>query len=454
MDQLGGHYTKVRRWLLTPVAGLAAFALLATVVNKLGFPAKTFGWPLLGVLLAANVIYWLWRRPRPRIEWRKVGLWSGAFFVAALLVGWPLIVAGTDWISVGNGDMSVYVLSANHFYEHGFYQLPPVKELLSEVEPSWDASFYYSYGEVRSTSQLLLACFMAVSGLTAAQAYMILNVALHLVVLASAAALVCTAKRRERVALATLLVVGSSANVALGLFLQLIPQDLGLAALLACATVLLDRPVTGVTLYRQGILGGLLLALLLAGYPEMAPFLVLGILTFAVIALLKGEVRPIRWLQLFGITAASTLVCGNLAVPPAVHFMIWSSWYSNHSAAATNVLFPNYLTPIGLGQFWGLLSNSSDDMTSWYAQASVGAGAVLLVFAVVQAARAAWRLEPTGVMAGVMLLLFIPLFSLHNGFGLFKLAMYAQPFVLGALTIVAWDWVRGRSISIDAGAPS
>ena len=103
-DGLGRHYPGVRRWLLAPVAGLASMVLLTTLLSKIGFATKHFGPFLVGAALAANAVYWLVRRPT--IDWKRAAVWSGAFLIALLIIGWPLIVAGYDWISYGNIDMT------------------------------------------------------------------------------------------------------------------------------------------------------------------------------------------------------------------------------------------------------------------------------------------------------------------------------------------------------------
>jgi hypothetical protein len=435
VDRLGGDYTATRRWLLTPIAGLSLLTLLATVLNRIGFPAKNFGLPLIGALIVANVAYWWIRRP-PRIDRRRAALWGAGLFTTLLLVGWPLIVGGFDWVSYGNVDMTTYLLGANHFYEHGYYQLPPLQELLREVDPSWDYSFYYSLGEVRSASQLVLALAMAVTWSPAVKSYMALILALHLVVLATAAAFMCSNRTREKLAFASLLIIGSSANLAVGTFNQLLPQDFGIAALAASAIVLLDRPPAGSAFYRRAVLGGLFVATLLVAYPEMLPFLMAPFAIYAALSLFKRKIELRHWLAFTGLIAAWVFVFANASLPGALHLLIWAFGAST-SFTDVGALFPYYMTPFGLALGWGLAPMQISDAgaSSWQTQARIAVGGLVFLIAIFLTIRDALRLEPLAIVAAMMLILFIDLFFTKNAFGLFKLAMYAQPFVLGALTI-------------------
>jgi len=435
IDQLGADYTGTRRWLLMPITGLSLVALLATVLSRIGAPAKYFGIPLVGILIAANVAYWVIRRP-PRIDRRRAALWGAGLLVTLLLVGWPLIVAGYDWVSYGNTDMTTYVLGANHFYEHNFYELPPLQDLLNDVDPSWNYSFYYSLGEIRSGSQLILAVVMAVTRLPAVKCYMVLIVVLHLIVLSTAAAFICSSRSREWLAFAALLVIGSSANLAVGTFNQLLPQDFGIAALAASAIALLDRPPAGSALYRRAALGGIFFATLLIAYPELVPFVMLPFVIYASLGLFKRKMEPRGWLAYVGLIAVWTLVFANATVPGALHMLLWA-YGASTTFTDVGALFPYYMTPFGLALGWGLAPMQIGDVSAstWQTQARIAVGGLLFLGALFVTIRDALRLEPIAIVAAMMLLLFLELFASKNAFGLFKLGMYAQPFVLGALTI-------------------
>lgn len=412
--------------------------IVTSALNRLGLPVRAFGLPLVLGATCASLVYCLIRRPH--VDWKRAAVWAGALVFALLVVGWPMLVGGLDWIGFGNGDMGTYLLGADHFFRHGFYQLPNLRDLLHETDPSWDDSFYYSIGEVRSGSQMILALLMAASSLTAAQGYMSLVLALHLTMLCAAAALVCGSSNRERVALLAFLMIASSAELADGTINNLMPQDFGLAALAACVVLLLDRPLEGRRIYAQAALGGVFVATLLLAYPEMLPFLILALAMYGTVAALKGIIPFRRWLLVAPLVCSVTLALANAAVPGALHLLLWAG-RANSGGAITSI-FPYYMTPFGFALGWGFAPLGSGDYSTWLIQAGVVAGMLLYIAAAIVCLRGIFRLSPIASVGATMLLLFPVLFATDDAFGMMKLAMYAQPFVLGALAIAVGDILK------------
>lgn len=438
VDLLGNRYSGVCRWLLMPFTGLALYALAATFLNRAGLPARNFAAPLLFALALANIAYGI--RYRPQIRWRQAALWGGAVVVALLIVGWPLVTTGTDWVSTGNGDMTVYALGANHFYEHGFYQVPSPAQLGSEEDRSWDLSFQYSLGEVRSASQLILACFMALTGFSAVQGYMTLIIALHVLVILTVSALVCTRRSGIGLPLVVFLAIASSAELVYGTLVQLLAQDFGLAALGACTLALLEVPPVGMALVARACLCGLYVATLAVAYPELAPFLAVAFLVFVAIALFRRAMPWRRVLIFVSIIGLLTLIFSDFSLVGTARELSEAAG-SMAGNAAVNEIFPFYMMPLGFAIGWGLLPYGTSDVSSLQSQICVIVGALLYVLALVLAARMTWLLNAAGAMAVTMLLLMLYLFATQNGFGLFKLAMYAQPFVLATLVVAIWPFL-------------
>lgn len=447
VDALGRTLTRTRRYLLAPVVGLAVLLIFATALSRIGLPARLFAPPLVIALLALNLAYCIARR-RPRLTWKRMLPWSVALLLGFAVVGWPLFVAGTNWIAFGNGDMTTYVLGAVHFLEHGFYQLPKLHELLSDRDPSWDYSFYYSFGEIRSGSQMLLAIVSATMSLHPARVYMMLELAIHLSALCGIAALVCSCRGRVGTALAVFGVVAASANLADGTLNQLMPQALGLTLLLGCLTVMLC-PLTS---FREGlprfVLAGILVAGLLTAYPELFPFLIVPLFVYAALSIARGRTTFRRWLALLAVSAAATVVCANVTIVGALHLLLWAS--TAQTGGSITSLFPYYLKPVGFALGWGLVSFGDAGSGAVAIQLAILVGAVLYVATLIAAIQMVWNLEPVAIVAATMLLLFVPLFALHDGFGLFKLVMYAQPFAFAVLTLVAFPLIAGQGSAPDA----
>ena len=99
-------------------------------------------------------------------------------------------------------------------------------------------------------------------------------------------------------------------------------------------------------------------------------------------------------------------------------------------------LFPYYLLPSGLANLWGFQPIAPFTGKPWLST-SIVLGALLLVAVSVAAFWQLWKLNPSATVLVVMLLLAARLVQQRSDFGLFKLAMFAQPFLIGTL-VVSW----------------
>ena len=225
---------------------------------------------------------------------------------------------------------------------------------------------------------------------------------------------------------------------------QLIAQVIGLA-FLATTAALLMRPMTGATrgdLLRHGVLTGLAGAGLTVFYPEVAPFLVLGFVGWLAVRVVRrrGGVIPALAVCAIAAVVAALLLRGYLF--DAVQVIVTRSSVAAPQPAAGKptdqqaVLFPYFLLPEGLADFWGFLR-----LSQWedepYQSIVIALGGVLLLVAVAATIWLCWRGEPVAFVAAAMWALGLLLIRVKSGFALFKLAMYIQPFVIGTI-VVAW----------------
>jgi hypothetical protein len=242
-----------------------------------------------------------------------------------------------------------------------------------------------------------------------------------------------------------------SALIALGTLYQLIAQVAGLM-LLAATAVLLLRPFAGMgrgDLVRHSILLGISGGGLLIVYPEVVPFLALAWLGYLVLGVARRR-------TVLGPSLLAVLIAAAVAAALTRTYAIDSVTYllnQVRTAAAPVVkaqmvdlqtaLFPYYLLPEGLGDFWGFLRIARPEEEPWNS-IKVAAGAILLLLCIAATVRLAWRGRPVAFVAGAMWLVGGLLFKQRAGFGLFKLAMYLQPFAVGVLVILWFAVVRGR----------
>jgi hypothetical protein len=435
--------TPLQRLLLAPVAGLCAITVAVATLNHLGFSVRVVGWPVLGVALLAAGAYYI--RRRPPVPWREARPFLFVLALGFAIAAWPMAIFDFDWISFGNDDMTTYLLGGNHFFSHGYFQLPPVSDLMNERDPSWNTSFYYSFTEVRYAAPMMLAWVMSITGLSAGAAFMPMIVALHLLVIASTAGLLAGRDDRGRAALLACLLLAVSANLLSGTLRQLLPQDFGLAVLAgAVATLLRPLPQTRATTIKRAILGSLFAGTLVIGYPEVLPFLIAPAGLYVVLRLLRSRAGWRGWAVFGAAVTVGTLLVANENVPGAIDLFFKQAAAATPAGAASNrVLFAEFLTPLAFPLLWGL-GTVGGALGPWTSLAIV-CGSLATIGAYVAAVRYSIAMEPTAMILLVMLLTFVQLMLVSAGFGTFKLTMYVQPFLLGTLACWVVDVIRSRT---------
>ena len=108
-----------------------------------------------------------------------------------------------------------------------------------------------------------------------------------------------------------------------------------------------------------------------------------------------------------------------------------------------HIIFYQYLLPSGIGNLWGILNLSYLPTEPWLS-ITIATGFILLTFIVLGAIRLSWQGEPIAIMTLVMLTISLLLFFKNSGYGLFKLAMYIQPFLI-ATTLILFSELMYRS---------
>ena len=435
--------TPLRRMLLAPVTGLCAMTVPVATLNHLGLPVSAVGRPVLFVGLIAAAAYYAVRRPR--VPWRQARPFVAVAAVALAVAAWPMVVFGFDWLSFGNDDMTTYLLGGNHFFAHGYFQLPPAGEFFSERDPSWNTSFYYSFDEVRYAAPLMLAWVMSVAGLTAGAAFMPLIVALHLVVISSAGALVAARDDRGRAAVVTCLLLAVSANLLSGTLRELLPQNFGLALLAgAAALVMRPLPVARAALFKGAALGSLFVGTLAIAYPEVMPFLIVPAFMYVTLSIVRVRTSWRSWALLAGVVVLGAVAIANENVPGSIALLLKQSHVASGAGAAYDrVLFAEFLTPLVFPLLWGFATVGAA-IGPWSVVAVV-CGLLATAGACVAAVRYSLALEPVAMILLVMLLVFAQLMWTGGSFGLFKLTMYVQPFLLGTLACVLVDAFATRA---------
>ena len=416
--------------LLAPAVGAACTVLPVFWVNRLGAPVRWAG-PLVSAGLLVVALVLLRRRPEP-LPVRRALPFAAVLVGALLLAGHPLLRFGFDWLSYGNDDMANYVLAAHRFFDHGFFAVPDTDALLRNRDTSLHYWFMHAVIGDRPGSELLLAWLMSLARRNGLELFMPLILSLHLTGISAAGALVCRSSRTDAAPLLTCLLVALSSLATLGVVYQLLAQTFGLALLAAAAALVLPPRPPG---WRQALPGGVVVAAMLVVYPEVFPFLALAFGLSTAVGVLRRRLLPGPVLAAAGAVALTCVVLLNRHLATVLVFL-WRSARKMEPADLQHSLFPFFLIPSGLANFWGLVPLNRPAAEPLLSIAIAG-GLLLLLLAGAAAMWQAWLGQPAGALATVMLATALYLFLNNTDFGLFKMAMYLQPFVLGAM-VGAW----------------
>lgn len=427
----------VQNMLLAPVIGMAFTLLLIFCFSCFGFPVEQFAWLMTIFLLSLSA--GLWWKCRPIVPWQRYLAFAGILFVALWLTGRPLLEYGFAWLSYTNDDMANYCLGAIWFLHHGYNANINVNELIQ----GHDYSLYYWLmfvpGMTRCGSELLLAWMSKITDLTPDRIFMIVILAMHLVLISATGALVYQSRRWR---LATLTVCGLlsiSAMVSLGALYQLIAQVGGIG-LLSGNFVILLRPFYHLSykyILRFSLLIALLVSALLIDYPEVFPFLVLSFFAYHGLMFVIKRIKPApSFLIASGIAAIVSLVILNKNILNVFTTLLGQVDQGFSIVDVKQSLFPYFLVPSGLADLLGLHA------IAWYVpepflSISIFLSGLLLIFVFISALFLAYQCYAIAIVFLIMFGVGIKLFLNNNDFGLFKLAMYIQPYML-AILAVSW----------------
>lgn len=421
--------------LLSPAVGTAATILPVFFINRLGVPVKDLGAILLPVL--ALIAIFILAVTRPIFPAKRLLPYVGILVAALAIAARPMFSYGFDWLSFSNDDMANYCLAAQRFLNHGFFDQPNLDNLLTGKDYSLAYWFMHAAGGVRSGSELMLAVVWAFSGLNAHQVFMPVIMALHLALIAGAGAMVVSASKTGRTPMIAMGLLALSPLTSLGALYQLIGQVGGLALLVAAVT-LMYRPVQTKNIFRLmrgSVPAVLIFASLFVWYPEVLPFFGLGWILYAAL-LLKFSGQSARTILMPAlIVGVLVLAALNKYVIAAMTFMLSQASGGIQSADVSTVLFPYFLVPSGIAAFWGLIPIAGN-IHEPFVSLSIAGGLILFYWlGRYVLPKQIKRSDAPVSMLLVMMAIGLLLFYRNNDFGLFKLAMFAQPFLIGVLAI-------------------
>jgi len=415
-------------WFAAPTVGLSLVVVIITRLSVWGIPIRTAGPWTSAALLAGSVAVLAWRRPSFPLRKLAPFLALGGFYL--LYTGWPALRFGFNWISYANDDMANYCMAAERFLEHGYYDIPLQTDLQGRdyTQHYW---FMHALQQIRPGSEMTIAWICSVTGRRAHEVFMPAILLLSLIQLFGMGTIAIWKGRHRRVALVAFFLLATSPLFGLGTLYQLIAQVGGVALLLVIASVLF---VTRRLTLRTMAIGGLLTASLAIFYPEVSPFVAVGIILVALKARYSDAPRFKPYtlfiagvaVLTFVLIASNTYEFINTLVMQSVGSAGLGAMAEINDQSGGLVLFPWTLVPSFIPMLFGLHPFGIvgvDPLIS----AQILVGVALLIYFTWRSWRNFVEGAPVGVLGVVMIVLGIYLFQKGQDFGLFKLAMWAQP---------------------------
>ncbi len=236
-----------------------------------------------------------------------------------------------------------------------------------------------------------------------------------------------------------LVILGCSAEFTVGTIYQLIAQVFGLSLLAACAVLLMTPRESAFrgSVFKHAALIALVFSASMIVYSEMMPFLALACFLCWGYQLLRT--RSIPEIRTYLVAGGIAILFLNSYGPAAIRYMTSQARAgSGHFSSVEDspVLFPYFLLPSGLAQFWGIAPFNiipSEPLLS----AGILLGGILLIGSFLISVREALRGVPSAFVSVSMFLAAIVLAFKESDYGLFKLAMFIQPFLIPTL-VSAW----------------
>lgn len=420
--------------LISPAVGIAVVLLPVYFLSRTGLPVKDFAAYLATAMLCLSALILISTRPLFPLKLLKP--FVAILFGAALLVARPMLSYGFDWLSYANDDMANYCLGAARFLHHGFFEEPNLVALHLGRDYSQAYWFLNVGAKVRSGSELMLAFVWGATGFNAHQIFMPIIVGLHLALISAVGGMVCGITRNRKAPVIAMSLMAISPLSSLGVLNQLIGQVGGLAMLVASTALLLrvPRSISPKRMLMGNIPAFLMLTGILIWYPEVIPFLGLGWLLFTAVITWRESAAGLRVLITAGIVGILLLVVLQETAREVLNFMLFQARMAGNSADPATVTFPYMLLPSGIPLMWGMIP-MGDVVGEPFLSAAIAIGLFLTYWFLRKLPREVVQASSPAIVSVVMFALGAKLFIGNIDFGLFKLAMFVQPFMAAVIAI-------------------
>jgi hypothetical protein len=429
--------------LLAPTIGMSVLELAAFIGLRFGSPVGPIAHAIVLGALALAVVVLLVRRPP--IPFRRALPFGLILLVAIPLTSWPLFRWGGDWVANANEDMGNYCLGATGYRDHGYFSLH-ADEYFSGKDLTYEVWFLYGDGVGhRHGGELSLAMTSAMAEQPVPFIFMPVILAMQLALISAVGFLMYRLADGRTVALLTCGFMVVSPLATFSIVQQLFAQVGGLAILVAGAGLFLRpaRKLPALGWIKRGVLGGITAAALLLHYIEVAPFLVAGFGLHITIGFARGR-RDFKQIAIAILAATLTVpLLGSFILANISYLLLQTA--PNRNQQIHEIMCPMFLNTGGCPRLWGLaLLHAKIELapdSPWPVHRLVMAGGFYLLLTLAAGIALAWRRRPVAEILLVMVGVAILFLRGRAAFSLLKLALFAQPFILGSL-ILGWSRMK------------
>lgn len=433
----------IQKILISPTVGISVYLVIIFYLNSFGYPVGIFSKHLFITSIVIIILIIIFNKIY--IDIKKISYYSFILMVGLILVAWPMFLYDLNWVSFANDDMANYSLASARFLNNGYYSNPDFNELYQGDNYSLAYWFMHAKGNVRAGGDLFLAYISGITGLNPHQLFMPLMVALNSTLLCAIGALAATGRNSFKSSMIALFIGIICPLIALGTLYQLLGQVGGLSLL--CAAILLISTFKNTRLKvdtaKNLTLIGLISSGLIIWYPEALPFLVLAyFVDFLVKYKISTKYYKIALINSIILVIPVLLILNSYLIS-AIKFMFGQAGGGTANVNIDLILFPYYLIPSGLSVFWGLIPLAARIEEPFLSMSIVIAIAIFILLIV--------KVIPFGIKTRsnsvailiVMLSMTIFLFIRKNDFGLFKITMFMQPFLI----VLISTWIAQQNFN-------
>ncbi len=415
-----------------PTIGYAATIILCLQGNIFGAPVKSFGLPMVLVLLALSLCVIIRSRRQIRTDVPTLLL----IFVPILFLCFGLVAYGYNWVSFSTEDSATYILNANRLFNHAYFFVPSVSDAAYNQHAGDGLFAFTAVNPYRPGADLAVSLTMAVSGRSALELYMVVSLIGQVCLTVAAAGLLPISFGRSR-GLGSLAMCSFPMSAYAFLY-QRTPQIFGVAVTCAFVVVISDSISLGEGKSRREscILAGLLFAAFEVTYFELSPILVIALFTMVFHAI----VSRVKLKSIVG-SLVSTLSIGVVTLAGFIPIFCLT-FIGIFKLAATGGAgggvgeYPEFVIPRSIADLWGFTA-----MYEFVQDPSL-AIALALICTILAAAAVVFQLRagaPRAIISGIMLVLIGDFILKQHGFEVWKLEMYVQPFLATTVIFALWS---------------